>query len=57
MFDDDFYLYLLFLAISVGIFFFVLFLCVCNKLPDEIKDTNCIYYKEQIYCLKENQND
>ena len=22
-------------------------------IPSKIKDTNCIYYEEQIYCLKE----
>ena len=32
-------------------------LCLCNHLPKEIKDKNCVYYNEQVYCIKEEVNE
>ena len=56
MFDDicDF-LFHLFVAV-------VLFVwgCYCgyvNTKPREIKNTKCIYYEEQIYCLQESEGE
>lgn len=55
MFDDDMTLTIIgFVVFIVGLFL-TLFICAENKLPDEIKDTNCIYYEEQIYCLQESE--
>lgn len=34
--------------------------CYCgyvNTKPEEIKDTKCMYYEEQIYCLQENTSE
>lgn len=28
-----------------------------NTKPKEIKDTKCIYYEKQIYCLQENEGE
>lgn len=56
MFDnDDMELTIIGLSIFTSVLFFVLFISANNKLPDEIKDTNCIYYENQIYCLQESE--
>ena len=54
MFDnEDFLLRTIGILIFIIAIYFILFICANNKLPDEIKDTNCIYYEERIYCLQE----
>ena len=53
MLDDDFYFKIIFILIFIICLFFILFITTLNEAPDKIKDTNCIYYKEKIYCLKE----
>lgn len=51
--NDDIVFAIIFILMFIAGLFFILFICVKDELPDKIKDTNCIYYEEQIYCLKE----
>ena len=58
MFDDEISniifrssLILAFIILISGIFH------LCNCLPKKIKDKNCIYYNEQVYCVNEEANE
>ena len=53
---EDILFKVIFVLIFIVGLFFILFVFAKNELPDKIKDTNCIYYEEQIYCLQENKN-
>ena len=55
MFEDDMESTIIGVSIFTSVLFFILFICAESKLPDEIKDTNCIYYENQIYCLQESE--
>lgn len=50
--DDNFTIFVLLVITFVS--WTCLIVAVCT-LPTKVKDTNCIYYKEQIYCLKESE--
>ena len=54
MFEDD-GMTIFCVIIFLAVLFFCLFISSEIKLPDEIKDTNCIYYEKQIYCLQESE--
>lgn len=54
--DIDFMSKTIMVLIFIICLFFTLFIFTNNELPDKIKDTNCIYYEEQVYCLQENKD-
>lgn len=49
---EDIMFKVIFVLLFIICLFFTAYIFAVNKLPDKIKDTNCIYYEEQVYCLK-----
>lgn len=58
MFDDEIS-NMIFKGVLVFLAFIMLIssIALCNCLPKEIKDKNCIYYNEQVYCINEEANE
>lgn len=56
MFDDICEL-ILHTIIFIAIFIWGCYVGYANTKPREIKNTKCVYYEEQIYCLKESESE
>lgn len=56
MFDDIIEL-ILHTIIFIATFIWGCYVGYVNAKPREIKNTKCVYYEEQIYCLQENTNE
>ena len=52
---DDICEFLANLFLVVALFIWGCYIGYVNTKPKEIKDTNCVYYEEQIYCLQESE--
>ncbi len=50
--DDTLFNIMLITIIILGVLCIIFAIVGEDAAPDKIKDTNCIYYEEQIYCLK-----
>jgi hypothetical protein len=54
---DDICECLFYSFVVIALFVWGCYVGYVNTKPKEIKDTNCIYYEEQIYCLQENEGE
>ena len=54
MFDDIVEI-ILHTIIFIAIFVWGCYVGYVNAKPREIKNTECVYYEEQIYCLQESE--
>lgn len=52
--NEDFLITII-LALTFALLIIVLI--AYNESPDKIKDTNCIHYNNQIFCLKEDEEN
>ena len=52
--DDNFAIFILLVILFIT--WMCLIIAVCMQ-PTKVKNTNCIYHNEQIYCLQESEGE
>jgi hypothetical protein len=55
--DDSLINTMLIVILVLGVLCIIFAIVGVDAAPDKIKDTNCIYYEEQIYCLQESEGE